>query len=143
MDYFLAICQVLGIGLAVGALIGAVVPRAGGQSLLELGAAVIGAVAGALSISTDDRSIVVGIVVGAIGGWLGARVISGLVVGAVRRAGGLGSIAAIVVVAALVLAGLSILLPPVSLLALLGLGWLALARRRRADRKYEGLRILR
>jgi hypothetical protein len=143
MDFFLAICQALGIGLAVGVLIGAVVPRGDSASLLVWGGAVIGAIAGALSISSDDQSIVAGIVAGAAGGWLGARVISGVVVGAVRRAGGFGSIVLIVVVAALLLAGLSILLPPVSLLAVLALGWLMVARRRRADRKYEGLRILR
>jgi hypothetical protein len=44
---------------------------------------------------------------------------------------------------ALVLAGLSILGPPVSLLALAFLGWLLLGQRRRAGRKYAGLRILR
>jgi uncharacterized paraquat-inducible protein A len=37
----------------------------------------------------------------------------------------------------------SILLPPVSLAALAALLWLASARRRRAERKHEGLRVLR
>jgi hypothetical protein len=144
MDFFLAICQALGIALAVGALIGAVVPRGDNPAFLEWGAAAVAAVAGALSMSADDQTIIAGIVVGAIGGWLGARVISALVLSAARRAqGGPGSIALIVAVAALVLAGLSILLPPVSLLALLAVGWLGIARRRRAERKYEGLRILR
>jgi len=144
MDFFLAICQALGIALAVGALVGAVVPRGDNPAFLELGAAFVAAVAAALSMSADDQTIIAGIVAGAIGGWLGARVISALVLGAARRAqGGPGSIALIVAVAALVLAGLSILLPPVSLLALLAVGWLGIARRRRAERKYEGLRILR
>jgi hypothetical protein len=144
MDFFLAICQALGIALAVGALIGAVVPRGDNPAFLEWGAAFVAAVAGALSMSADDQTIIAGIVVGAVGGWLGTRVISALVLGAARRAhGGPGSIALIVVAAALVLAGLSILLPPISLLALLALGWLGIARRRRAERKYEGLRILR
>jgi Domain of unknown function (DUF4126) len=44
---------------------------------------------------------------------------------------------------ALILAGLSVLLPPVSLIALAFLAWLLLGQRRRADRKYAGLRILR
>jgi hypothetical protein len=48
-----------------------------------------------------------------------------------------------VAVAAAALAGLSILLPPVSLAVLAALVWLGLSRRRRAQRKYEGLRILR
>jgi hypothetical protein len=44
---------------------------------------------------------------------------------------------------ALLLAVLSVLAPPVGLLALLGLLWLVFAGRRREDQKYAGLRILR
>jgi hypothetical protein len=144
MDFFLAICQALGIALAVGALAGAVWPRDANPSALLLTAAVLGAVGAALSISADGESVIAGIVAGAIGGPLAAAVVAALVAGAARRAEtGAGGPGVILVVAALVLAGLSILLPPVSLAALLGLGWLAMARRRRAERKYEGLRILR
>jgi hypothetical protein len=46
-------------------------------------------------------------------------------------------------VAGLVLAGLSVLAPPVSLVALAFLLWLLIGQRRRAGRKYAGLRILR
>jgi hypothetical protein len=144
MDFFLAICQALGIALAVGALIGAVVPRGENPAFLERGAALVGAVAGALSMSADDQTIIAGLIVGAVGGWLAARVISSIVFGASKRAeAGFGGVGFVVGAVALVLAVLSILLPPVSLIALLGLGWLAIARRRRAGRKYEGLRILR
>jgi hypothetical protein len=45
--------------------------------------------------------------------------------------------------AGLVLAGLSVLAPPVSLVALVFLVWLLLQQRRRAGQKYAGLRILR
>jgi hypothetical protein len=45
--------------------------------------------------------------------------------------------------AGLLLAGLSVLAPPVGLVALAFLAWLAIGQRRRADRKYAGLRILR
>jgi len=45
--------------------------------------------------------------------------------------------------AALVLAGLAVLAPPVSLPALAFLAWLLLGQRRRGERKYAGLRILR
>jgi hypothetical protein len=45
--------------------------------------------------------------------------------------------------AGLLLAGLSVLVPPISLLALAFLVWLLIGQRRRADRKYAGLRILR
>jgi hypothetical protein len=145
MDFFLAICQALGIALAIGALAGAAGPQGGTSALLEWVAAALGAAAGALSMSIDDQSIIGGIVVGAVGGWLAARVISSIVFGAAQRAegGGFGTVGLIVSVAALVLAGLSILLPPVSLVALLALAWLAIARRRRSQRKYEGLRSLR
>jgi hypothetical protein len=46
-------------------------------------------------------------------------------------------------VAGLVLAGLSVLAPPVALVALAFLLWLLLQQRRRAGQKYAGLRILR
>ena len=45
--------------------------------------------------------------------------------------------------AGIVLAGLSLAFGPIALLALAALIYLALARRRRAGRKYEGLRVLR
>jgi hypothetical protein len=54
-----------------------------------------------------------------------------------------GGVPAIVVLAALILALLSLFVPPVSLAALVALGLLWLARRRRAEQKHEGLRVLR
>jgi cytochrome bd-type quinol oxidase subunit 2 len=45
--------------------------------------------------------------------------------------------------AALLAAGLSILLPPLAILVVGALAWLLVAGRRRAERKYAGLRILR
>jgi phosphotransferase system glucose/maltose/N-acetylglucosamine-specific IIC component len=144
MDYFLAICQALGIGLAVGALLGAFGPGGRQMTLIALVAAALGAASGAYSMSQDDESVVGGIVAGAIGGWLAAKVVSAVVSGALRRTqGGASGLVSLVVLAALVLIGLAILLPPASLVVLVGLAWLALARRSRADRKYEGLRILR
>jgi hypothetical protein len=144
MDYFLAICQALGIALAIGSLAGATGPRGGIAAVLELVATAAGAAAAGLSMSIDDQSIIGGIAVGAVGGWLAATVISAVVAGAARRAeGGVGAVGFMVALAAAVLAGLSVVLPPVSLAALLALAWLAVARRRRAQRKYEGLRILR
>jgi hypothetical protein len=41
------------------------------------------------------------------------------------------------------LAALAVLVPPISILALAAAAWAAVAQRRRAERKYEGLRILR
>jgi hypothetical protein len=154
MDFFLAICQALGIGLAVGALVGAFGPAGQQASLIALVAAAFGAALGALTVSAlppadllnhdDGQSIFAGIVVGAAAGWIGARVVSAVVAGAMRRAGSdSAGLAGLVVIAAIVLAVLSILVPPLALLALAALGWLGYSRRRRADRKYEGLRILR
>ena len=154
MDYFLTICQALGVGLAVGVLVGAFGPMGQRATLIALVAAAFGAALGALTMSElagadllnhdDGESIVGGIVVGAVAGWLAATVVAAVVAGALRRneaaAAGLSSL---VVLAAVALAGLAILLPLISLLALAGLGWLGASRRRRADRKYEGLRILR
>lgn len=144
MDYFLALCQAFGVALAIGTLLGAFGAREGMALPLAVFAAALGAALAALSMSADDEPLAGAIVVGAVGGWLGTMVVSGIVAGATTRAeGGAAGLAAIVVLAALVLAGLSILLPPVSLLALAAVSWLAVARRRRAQRKYEGLRILR
>jgi hypothetical protein len=43
----------------------------------------------------------------------------------------------------LLAAGLSVLFPPLALLVIAGLGWLAAGGRRREGEKYAGLRILR
>ena len=68
--------------------------------------------------------------------------IADVVTGARRRGAG-ASAGPILALAALAIAGLSILLPPLALAAALGVLWLALARRRRSQRKFEGLRVLR
>ena len=44
---------------------------------------------------------------------------------------------------ALLIAVVSLLVPPVAIVALVGIAFLAVARRRRARRKYAGLRVLR
>jgi hypothetical protein len=49
----------------------------------------------------------------------------------------------IVVVTAVVVAGISLVFEPFSLVALVGLSWVWVSRRRRAERKHEGLRVLR
>jgi hypothetical protein len=144
MDYFVSICQALGIALGVGMLVGAFGPAGRQSALIALVAAAFGAGLGAFSMHEDGESVVGGIVVGAIGGWIAATVVSSVVAGAMQRApGGATGLASVVVLGALILAVLSILFGPISLLALAGLAWLALARRRRSQRKYEGLRILR
>jgi hypothetical protein len=83
--------------------------------------------------------------VGALLALLAFSVASGVVRGAATRAEGAsaGAQVAYVAIAAAILAALSVLVAPVALLALLGVGYLAIARRRRGGRKYEGLRVLR
>ena len=88
-----------------------------------------------------------------IGAGLAAVVTRDVVSGAVRRQqGGLaaqpqaqspGGVTAIVVLAAAVVAGVSLVLKPFSLLVLVALLWLWVSRRRQAERKHEGLRVLR
>ena len=109
-----------------------------------MAAAAAGAAVAAVSMSSDGESAALGIPVGAAAGLLACFVTAGVVTAAGRRGdGGVGAIGFMVAVAAAALAGLSILLPPVSLAVLAALVWLGLSRRRRAQRKYEGLRILR
>src|SRR5256885_15947782 len=127
MDLFLAICQALGVGLALGILAGAPGLAGSAASRMALATALVGAVLAAISISSDDEPVVLGIVLGAVAAPAAFLVSSGVVAGAARRAeGGEGGIQLFVVVGALVLAGLSILLPPISLLAVAGLVWLGL-----------------
>jgi hypothetical protein len=144
VDAFLAICQALGIGIAVGSLAGAGGLDGGARGGMTLLAAAVGLAAGALSASADDQSLVAGALPGLLGAAVACAVISGVVAGAARRGGGgSGALGFMVSIAALLVAGLSILLPPLALPLFLGLLWLAAARRRRAQRKYEGLRVLR
>jgi hypothetical protein len=150
VDLFLEGCQGLGLALAVGALAGAI---AGASQLADRPALALGAVAaigGALlfgaSLSEAGHPAWPGWPLGALFAALAFSVLRGLVAGAARRAREAGSstaIAVIVVVSALILAGLSLVVSPVAIVALLGVGWLAVGRRRRAQRKYEGLRVLR
>ncbi len=74
-------------------------------------------------------------------------VVAGFVAGARRRSSDdratPTALALPVLFAAIALAGLSLAFGPFALIALAALVYLALARRRRAGRKYEGLRVLR
>jgi hypothetical protein len=155
VDLFLAACQGVGLALAAGtvtgAIAGAVASRdgAGPPPWLLAAVAGVGIVAGAIlfgmSLSAEDHPAWPGWLVGALAALLSFSVISGVVRGAATRMRGASATTQVVYVtiAALILAGLSVLLPPVGLVALAGIGWLAVARRRRATLKHEGLRVLR
>lgn len=90
-------------------------------------------------------------VVGPLGAALAGVVSRDVAAGAARRERGDDSIGAtappgvtgLILVAAVVVGALGLLAPPVSVVVAGGLAGLWLARRRRAERKHEGLRVLR
>jgi hypothetical protein len=155
MDLFLATCQGIGLALAVGAVAGAITgavsarDEAGAPSAVLALLVGVGLVAGAAlfgaSLAGEDHPAWPGWALGALVALLAFSVISGIVRGAATRAQGASAGAQVgyVTIAAAILVALSLFLAPVALVALVALVWLAVARRRRAGRKYEGLRVLR
>lgn len=143
MDLLLAGCQGVGLALAAGILVGAFGRRGPLGLALLVAAAVGGAVLFGISLAEEDHPAYPGWPVGALLSAFAFLVVRGIAEAAARRAEGGGFTAALIALAALALAGLSILLPPVGLIGLAALVWLYLGRRRRAGRKYEGLRTLR
>ncbi len=143
MDLFLAICQAAGIGVAVGVLAAATGREGASLATVMALAAGAAAVAGGFSATADDESFVVGAIAGLLGGVAAARVVGGVVAGAARRGGGGGATAFFLAVAAVIIAAVSILVPFLAIIALAGVAYLGYARRRRAQRKHEGLRVLR
>jgi hypothetical protein len=143
MDLFLAACQGLGLALAAGAFAGAS-GRRGAIGLLLLAAAIVGgAVLFGISLEEEDYDAYPGWPIGALLAGFAFVVVRAIAEGAAERAEGAGFTGALIALAALVLAGLSLVIPPVAILAALALAWLWVQRRERAQRKYEGLRSLR
>jgi chromate transport protein ChrA len=143
MSLFLATCQGIGLAVAAGTFAGASGRRGVIGFLLAAAAAVAAAVLFAISLHNRDHPAWPGVPLGIIIAVIAFGVVSAVVAGAQARARGASSIGMIVAVVALVIAVLSIFVEPLGLVALLALLWLASARRRRAQRKYEGLRVLR
>jgi len=149
----LAICHGLGLAIAVGLIIGVVVPPIMPAWGAIAGAAPLGVLAAGAALNGADEALWPALPVGVIGAGLAAVVTRDVAAGAVRRQdGGLGAqpqaqapggVTAIVVLAAVVVAGVSLVLKPFSLLVLVALIWLWFSRRRQAERKHEGLRVLR
>jgi len=102
-----------------------------------------GAVLFGISLAEEDHPAYPGWPVGAALAALSFFVVRDFAEAAATRADGGGFTGALIAGAALLLAGLSLVLPEAGLLALAGLIWLYVGRRRRAARKYEGLRTLR
>lgn len=150
MDLFLEGCQGVGLALALGAIGGTLVGASAADGplnvALSIGAAAGGALLFGWSLTQADHPAWPGWPVGALLALLALATLAGVVAGARGRAGEEGSasaLAAPLLLAALALAGLSLVFGPVGLVALAALVYLAVARRRRDQRKYEGLRVLR
>jgi hypothetical protein len=115
--------------------------------------AAIGAIVCAASFAENGDVAWPGLVIGAVAAALAALVSYDVLEGAIGRAEGNepgskeADAANLLIVAfaaaGIVLAAVCLFVPPVSLLAIAALAYLAASRRRRADEKYEGLRILR
>jgi hypothetical protein len=132
------VLQELGIGIAIGMLAGTTGTHGSARGRMTLLAAVIGLIAGFL---LDGPLGAVLALLGAAGACL---IISDLVSGVSRREGSAaGGLAFIVMLAALVVIAISLLLPVLVILVVIALLWLGISRRRRAQRKHAGLRVLR
>jgi len=148
----LAICQGLGLAIAVGLIIGVVVPPIMPTWGAIVGAAPLGILAAGAALNGADEALWPAVPVGVIGSGIAAAVTRDVASGAARRQQDRmtgadmqapGGVTLIVVVAAAIVAAVSLVLKPFSLLVLLALCWLWVSRRRRAERKHEGLRVLR
>jgi hypothetical protein len=149
---FLAICQGLGLAIAVGLILGVVFPPIMPTWGAIAGAAPLGILAAGAGLNAADEALWPAIPVGLIGAGLAAVVSRDVASAAIRRqrdrvtgveVQAPSGVTVIVVVAAVVIAGISLVVEPFSLVVLLGLTWLWISRRRQAERKHEGLRVLR
>jgi hypothetical protein len=127
----------LGIGIAIGMLAGTTGLHGSARGRMTLLAAVIGLLAGFLLEGP------LGALLAAIGAIVACLVVSDVVSGAGRREGSSGALGFLVSLAALIVVAAALLLPVLTLLVIVALAWLGIARHRRAQRKHAGLRILR
>ena len=148
---FMTICQGLGLALAAGQIVGVVLPPVMPGWGVVAAAAPLAVIACGLALSGEGEPLWPALPIGVAAGGVAAVVARDVAAGAARRAGGQGQagsqpaagVTAIVGLAAILLAVLSLFVPPVAPAALVALIWLQLNRRRRAERKHEGLRVLR
>jgi hypothetical protein len=149
---FSAICTGLGLALAVGLIIGVIVPPIMPAWGAFVAAAPLGALACGAALNGADEEVWPALLVGPAAAGGAALITRDVVGGAARRARTSiedvqaqtpAGVVAIVVLAAAVIAVLGLVLPPVSLVVLAVFIWLWFSRRRREARKHEGLRVLR
>lgn len=144
MGTFSGICLELGIGIAIGMLAGTTGTHGSARGRMTILAGVIALVIGALLSGSAEVSTVAGAVFCLIGAVFACLVVSDVVAGAGRREGsGTGALGFLVSLVALVVVAIAILISPAILLVIAALAWLGISRRRRAQRKHAGLRVLR
>jgi hypothetical protein len=149
---FLAICQGLGLAIAAGLILGVVFPPIMPTWGAVAGVAPLGVLAAGAALNGADEALWPALPVGVIGAGFAATVSRDVASGAVRRERDRmtgadvqtpSGVTVIFVLSAVVIAGVSLVAPPFSLVVFFALAWLWLSRRRRADQKHEGLRVLR
>lgn len=156
MDAFLDICLGIGLALAAGLVIGVILPPIMPTWGVLLGAAPLGVLAAAAALAPGDVPVVLALPIGVVSAGLAALVARDVAAGAARRESEIGArdfetqleqpsaaLTALIVLGAVAIALLSLLFPPLSLVALAALAYLYWARTRREARKHEGLRVLR
>jgi hypothetical protein len=111
-----------------------------GLAALALGALLFGG-----SLAEGGHATAPGVIAGTLCALLGYLAAASFFGGARRRLdpGARGVLGVYADGAALALAGLAILVPPLSFAALAAFAWLLVRSRRARERKYEGLRVLR
>jgi hypothetical protein len=141
---FSGICLELGIGIAIGMLAGTTGTHGSARGRMTILAGVIALVLGFLLAGSAGVSSLAGAFFCLVGAVFACLVVSDVVSGAGRRASsGSGAGGVRVSVAALIVVAIALLLKPAVLLVLAALIWLGISRRRRAQRKHAGLRVLR
>jgi chromate transport protein ChrA len=140
---FSGICLELGIGIAIGMLAGSTGTHGSARGRMTLLAGVIALVVGFLLSGSADVNAAVGAIACLLGAVFACLVVSDVVSSAGRREGSSSALGFLVSVAALVILAIAILFSPAILLVVAALAWLGVSRRRRAQRKHAGLRVLR
>jgi hypothetical protein len=141
---FSALCLELGLGAAIGMLVGTTGLEGSARGRITILAAVIALVVGFIVAGPAGVSRPAGAIACLVGAVVACIVVSDLVSGAGRRQGSrAGALAFIVSVAALVVVGITLVLNYLGLVVIVGLLWFGFARHRRAQRKHAGLRVLR
>lgn len=144
MGSFSGICFELGIGIAIGMLAGTTGTHGSARGRMTILAAAIAIVIGALLAGSADVNTLAGAVFCLIGAVVACLIVSDVVGGAGRREGsGAGALGFLISLCALIVVAIAIVVAPASLLVLAALAWLGVSRRRRAQRKHAGLRVLR